>query len=234
MIPASLPLLFFLATRPAAASPAAPVRGRSIEARTASVFAGACHYGAEATTSGREALIVWRFASGSHQGVDLGGVEVAAALAGEGNLAGEETARLSILYFSDRASPAQRRAAGDLLRTHLGAVLGGVQSERVLPLRAELDGERYEVVAGGAASSPASESALFEIRGRLLPDRACCQMPYQVWYRPFADLESPVVGCNATFRYADPALGRVFERHDENTAFVGDFAFPGTEASPAR
>jgi hypothetical protein len=111
------------------------VRGECIEARTASVFAGACHYGAEATTSGREAILALRFESGVHGGIDLSGVEVAAAVAGDANLSEPAAARRSILYFSDAAAPAAIRAAEDLLRLRFGPILGTITEERSVPLR---------------------------------------------------------------------------------------------------
>lgn len=193
--------------------PDATVRGRCVEARSASVFAGACHYGAEATTGGREAIIALSVESGAFHGVDLSGVQVAAAIAGEGNLADPKAARRSILYAADTADPIAVRAAEDLLRERFGAVLGTVEEARAVPLRMRLDGDHYRIEAG----------ALFEIEGALLPDRACCKMPYQVWYRPFLPLQGSVVGCNAVFRYRDATLGPTWERFEENTAFAGAF-----------
>jgi hypothetical protein len=207
-----VPLLLSLA---ALRVPDATIRGRCVESRTASVFAGACHYGAEATTGGREALLALTFESGAFHGVDLSGVQIAAAIAGEGNLADPSTARRSILYASETSDPIAARAAEDLLRERFGAVLGTVAGVRAVPLRVRLDGDHYRVEAG----------ALFEIDGALLPDRACCKMPYQVWYRPFLELRGSVVGCNDVFRYRDPTLGPTWERFEENTAFAGAFEF---------
>ncbi|MCA1632087.1 MAG: hypothetical protein LC774_17540, partial [Acidobacteria bacterium] len=50
------------------------VRGVYVEARTASVFAGACHYNGELTTAGREAVLAWSVKEGSWGGVNLAGV----------------------------------------------------------------------------------------------------------------------------------------------------------------
>lgn len=200
------------------------VRGRCIEARTASVFAGACHYGAEATTGGREAIIACRFESGFHRGIDLAGVEVAVAVVADANLADPDSLRRSILYFSDATSAAARSAAGDLLRDRFGRVLGTVMEERALPLRVQFDGDRYRVAGG----------ELFDVEGALLADRACCKMPYQVWYRPFLPLAGAVVGYNTVFRCLDAKLGPTWERFDENTAFVGAFTISGEGADISR
>ena len=214
----SILLLFALHASVARVDAPAPpeVRGAFVEARTASVFAGACHYGAEATTGGREAVVAWRFDSGSHLGVNLAGVEVAAAIAGEANLAQAGCPRRSILYFSDRTTSAERDAARDLLRGAFGSVLGETIEERAVPLRFRIEGESYEVAAGD----------VLEISGNLLPDRACCKMPYQVWYRPLAGSPGAIVGCNALFRCTEAKLGAVWRRCEENGAFVGSFSIP--------
>ena len=203
------PIPFLLAV--AAGAPAGELRVRSVEARTASVFAGACHYGGEATTGGREALVAWHVEAGSHAGVDLAGVDVAVAIAGEANLAEPAAARKSIVYVSDRATSAQRGAAESLVRARLGERLGRVLEVAVVPLRATFDGDAYAIDGG----------KLFRVEGALLPDRACCKMPLAVWYAPIAPIEKPIVGRNEVFRFADPRLGAVWDRHDENTGFSG-------------
>ena len=205
-----LPILLLLS---AAATGSPVVTGRCVEARTASVFAGACHYGSEATTGGREALIAWRFDAGSHQGVDLTGVRVAAAIASDRNLAELEGARRSILFVSDRATPAQRTAVLDLLRASYGATFGKVLEERSAPIEVAFEGDRYRVACGER----------LELAGTLLPDRACCRMPYAVWYRPLTPIAGAVVGENRVFRSTERTLGEVWDRPDENAAFSGTF-----------
>ena len=214
-----LPILLLLtAVTPASTGSPPPVApsvatGRCVEARTASVFAGACHYGSEATTGGRESLIAWRFDAGSHHGVDLAGVRAAAAIAGDRNLAEGDGVRRSILFVSDRATPAQRRAVLDLLRSTFRPVFGEVLEERSVPLEVAFEGDRYRAVCGET----------FELAGTLLPDRACCRMPYAVWYRPLTPIAGAVVGENRVFRSTERALGEVWDRPDENAAFCGTF-----------
>ena len=57
----SLALLTCLgSTRPNASS---TIVGDYVEARTASVFAGACHYNGELVTTGRDAIMAWNTAT---------------------------------------------------------------------------------------------------------------------------------------------------------------------------
>src|SRR6266700_6502502 len=62
------------------------VRGDYVEVRTASVFAGACHYNGEVTTTGRDALMAWNVTSGTWNGVDLAGVRALAIVTSDANL----------------------------------------------------------------------------------------------------------------------------------------------------
>src|SRR6478735_7691951 len=68
------------APAPAAVKASLPVTGDYVEARTASVFAGACHYNGEFVTTGRDALLAWNFSKGSFNGIDLSGTRAVAAV----------------------------------------------------------------------------------------------------------------------------------------------------------
>src|SRR5712691_975477 len=71
------------------------IRGDYVEVRTASVFAGACHYNGEVTTTGRDALMAWNVKSGQWRGIDLAGVRVVAIVSAEVNLSEDNAARQS-------------------------------------------------------------------------------------------------------------------------------------------
>jgi len=69
------------------------VRGDYVEVRTASVFAGACHFNGEVTTGGREAMMAWNFTSGKWQDIDLSGVRLMAVITSNTNLAEANASR---------------------------------------------------------------------------------------------------------------------------------------------
>src|SRR6185295_2466072 len=94
----SMILTPFLMSLLGSSVPSAEISGRYVEARTASVFAGACHYGGERTTAGREALLAWSIDAGSFGGVDLSGTCVAALVSDETNLDDAPSARRSVVY----------------------------------------------------------------------------------------------------------------------------------------
>src|SRR5438445_2265553 len=102
------------------------VRGDYVEVRTASVFAGACHYNGEITTTGRDALMAWNVTSGKWNGVDLAGVRAVAIVTSEVNLSDLDTPRRSEIIIDGDASPSQTRAMLEALKTKYAAALGNV------------------------------------------------------------------------------------------------------------
>jgi hypothetical protein len=194
-----------------AGGPAAP-HGVYVEARTAAVYAGACHYGGQYTLEGREAVLGWHFEGGSEGGVDLAGTDLAVLLSGEGNLdAGG--ARRSVLYLDGDAPPAARAAARAWVERTQGALLGAVTAVETVPVDVGRAGDAFHLTAGAG----------IELRGAALPERACCRMPYNVWYDPFVALQGRLVGNASTFRADAPALARRWALAGENDVFFGAF-----------
>jgi hypothetical protein len=207
--PLIAPLLLAIATPNWDLSPS----GHYVEARTASVFAGACHYGGEATTAGREALLAWKLDQGRVSSVDLAGASIAAAIVDDRNLAEPASARRSVIYVDSRAPESVRVTLVEWLRASHADLLGQVLAVRSVPLDFDIGADAFRV-DGGAA---------FLLRGAAMPDRACCKMPYNVWYSPFERVEDRLVGNGADFRFAEPLLDRTWSRPDENAAFLGRF-----------
>src|SRR5271154_3653247 len=78
-------------------NPRMPLAGDYVEARTASVFAGACHVNGELMTTGRDAVMAWQFNDG---------VRVMAAVSSADNLSNQSAARRSEIVVDDSANKA--------------------------------------------------------------------------------------------------------------------------------
>src|SRR3954464_2796177 len=107
--------LIGLAGSPLAAGGRGTITGAYVEARTAEVFTGGCIMNAEAGTMGREALLAWKVDQGTCKGVQLDGLSVVAAVAGDVNLGireigGDVAHTRSAVFVDERANPAQRAA----------------------------------------------------------------------------------------------------------------------------
>jgi hypothetical protein len=193
----------------------ASVRGDYVEVRTASVFAGACHYNGELTTSGRDALIVWNVTSGEWRGIDLTGVRVVAIISADANLAEENAPRRAEIIVDQNASHQQAVAMLEILKSRSAASLGEIISVRSAPINFQREGKAYSVSANGLVS----------INVEAMPNDLCCKMPSMVWYSPLMPLENRKVGYTRKAAYAGSDVGAAWQRSGENSAFYGSFAF---------
>lgn len=193
----------------------AGLKGDYVEVRTASVFAGACHYNGEVTTTGREALLAWQVTSGKWRGVDLAGVRVAAIINADDNLSNHSAARRSEVIIDREASDLQAQAMIEALRSQYASSLGQVTSVRRAPISFDHQGQAYSVRVGDLAS----------INIEAMPNDACCKMPHLVWYAPLVPLDHRKVGFTTKALYAGGAHGEAWQRSGENSAFYGSFSF---------
>jgi hypothetical protein len=202
---AIVPLFIFAAV----AAGAQEIQGRYVEARTASVMAGACHYNGEVVTRGRDAVMAFRIDKGRSGALDLQGVKAVAMVTSAANLV-DGAERRTILVIDSAASDEQAAAAAAELRNRYGKAFGTVVDVRRAPVSfSERDG-RLEVEAEDYAT----------LSVQALADRACCKMPHLVWYEPLVPVADRQVG------YTVKAESKAFTPWldaGENTAFHGTF-----------
>jgi Protein of unknown function (DUF1326) len=189
------------------------LRGDYVEVRTASVFAGACHYNGEVTTTGRDAMMAWNVTSGSWQGVDLTGVRAMAIISSAANLSDTNAARQAEIVIDKAASRSQSLAMLNALKEKYAASLGKIVSVRNAAISFVREGRTYAVAADDAA-----------INVEAMPNDLCCKMPNLVWYTPLVGLENRKVGYTSKALYSGNAVSEPWSRSGENSAFYGSFA----------
>jgi hypothetical protein len=189
------------------------IAGDYVEARTASVFAGACHYNGELVTTGRDAVMAWSFTAGTFNGVDLAGAKAMAAVTSDANLS-QDAAKKVELVIDSRLSEAQAKAVEGLLREKVAA-LGKVVAVRHAPVTFNHTGKEYSVKADGFAAMSVQP----------MPNNECCAQPSNVWYTPLFKLEGRKVGYTQTAAYTAGTVGDTWTREGENSAFYGSFEF---------
>jgi hypothetical protein len=190
------------------------VKGDYVEVRTASVFAGACHYNGEVTTTGRDALMAWNVTSGKWRGVDLTGVRAIAVISADDNLSNAQAARRAELIVNKAATHDQIVAMVEAIKSRYADALGEIISVRTAPINFKHEGKTYEV---------ASPEASIDVEA--MPNDLCCRMPNLVWYSPLVPLGQRKVGYTVKALYAGHTVSEDWERAGENSAFYGSFAF---------
>ena len=190
------------------------VQGEYLEARSVSVYVGACHYGAEYVEGGREATLVWNIHQGTWKGVSLEGLTVAAVVTAQNNLAIDTSTRRSVLYLDEKATSEQRTAVVDLMTAKRSEILGEIVSTENAPITFSKEGVNYDLRVGEVLTLSVSR----------YPCQNCTQ-PHQIWYKPIEQLDTPIVGKSTAYRYQDKILSVTWNcGEDTNNVFVGDFA----------
>ena len=207
-------LALVLAAGVAFATPLPSVQGEYIEARSASVYTGACHFGAEFVDGGKEATLVWNIHSGTWNDVSLDSLTVIAIVTAKKNLAIDTETRKSVLYVDTETTAAQRAALRDMLETKQTQVLGDIVAMQAAELSFAKEGTRFDVTVGEVLALSANR----------YPCAACTQ-PHQIWYEPLAPVRNAIVGKSEVYRYRDTQLPVTWHQGDTvNNVFVGDFS----------
>lgn len=188
------------------------LRGDYVEVRTASVFAGACHYNGEVVTTGRDAMMAWNVTSGKWQNVDLSGVRAMAIVTSEANLS-DNAVRSSEIIIDSQASNEQSQAMIAALKLKYANTLGNVVTVRTAPIKFDHSGRIYNVAADDAS-----------INVEAMPNDRCCKMPNLVWYKPLVGLENRKVGYTVKATYSGKVITSPWSRSGENSAFYGSFS----------
>jgi uncharacterized protein DUF1326 len=189
------------------------LRGDYVEVRTASVFAGACHYNGEVVTTGRDAMMAWNVTSGKWQGVDLSGVRAMAIVTADANLSDDHAARTSEIIIDSQASATQSQAILNALKQKYASALGNVVTVRSTAITFNRNGRSYAVKA---------DDAIIDVEA--MPNDLCCKMPNLVWYSPLVVLDNRKVGYTVRAGYSGKAISTPWSRSGENSAFYGSFS----------
>jgi hypothetical protein len=191
------------------------VSGEYVEARTCNVYIGACHANGERVTAGREALMAWNFRKGAVDGVQVDGLNAVAVTAGSDNLAEATANRTSVIYVDSRATEEQAKAVATLLSSRYDKALGKIAAVKRAPIEFKKDKLEYTVRVPDVAYL---KTTRFEC--------SHCVMPHMLWYEPFVELKSSLVAKASMNEFKGaPELGTKWRRADENSSFVGEFAF---------
>ncbi len=202
-----------LGVSPMVAAAGEPLYDSYVEARSCSVFAGACHYNREFGTEGRKATLAFSFEQGKHDGVPLDGVKAVAVVTADRNLDLKEARRKSVLYVDAAATDAQCRAVADALASKCAKLLGTVVATKVVPISFERSEAGFVVEAG--------EAVTLEVEA--VPGRPCCNMPWKVLYKPLVELSDRLVGNTVETRVTEEALSAKWVRTEEASSFYGRF-----------
>jgi hypothetical protein len=192
--------------------------GTYVEARTSEIFAGACIINGEAATTGREALLAWKIDRGQFNGVQLDGLAIVAAVAGDHNLSvreigGETAVTKSAIYPDVRATAPQRQALIAMAKKLSNGVISDVIEVTPTPIDFMDDGRNIRVV---------TKSARLNVQKVMEHDASCGN---KQWFTPFAAVHHADMGTTIENAFSGTSLGTKWSDPNKRSAYFGAFSY---------
>jgi len=207
---------------------AAGIRGDYVEARTADVYTGPCFSNAEVFIYGNQAVMAWKVSEGSFDGVDLGGLGVAAAVSGTTTFS-EDTPEQAkaVLIVDEKADSRQREALVALARSLGGKRLSNVVDVKTSRISLKIE-DHPEAQTGHAmphaprASFWAAGLAQIVTRPLNEGDHACGNET--VAYAPLSRGVDVLPAYTLGHQFKGAGLGGNWDDPNCRSSFVGHFA----------
>jgi hypothetical protein len=192
--------------------------GEYVEARTAEVFTGGCIMNSEAETVGKQAVLAWKVARGSFNGISLDGLSVVAAVSGDRNLGmqemgGQKAVVRSALIVDQRANPAQQLALVAMANELSKGLVGTIVQVTAAPISFADLGSEIQVSAGQVA---------LDVNKHMTHDPTCGAMQ---WFHPLASIDDAAIGVAAKHLFTGSALGTKWSDPNKRSAFFGTFSY---------
>ncbi len=200
---------------------ASEISGTYIEARTCQVYTGPCFANGEVGIAGKHAVMSWSIAKGKHADVDLAGLKVVVVVRSSDTLgfAGLEDARQlkSLIIVDQKATPRQRRALVEFVKSHAGKAGCNVSSVRMASIDMELDTVELK--------GNLQVGDLVQIEARKARPGDCICSNESAYYPPLAQLETCAPGVTIEGEVSARGLGARWSIPDSRTAYLGTFAY---------
>jgi hypothetical protein len=198
----------------------AEVSGIYIEARTCQVYTGPCFANGEMGLTGKDAVLAWNIDQGTHQGVDLAGLNIVMLVKSEETLGHEgfATARpiATTMIVDTRATSAQRAALVDFARSQSGTTNVRIARIDAAPVRISLDiGELSGLVDAGDA---------VHLTTRKAREGDCICRNETAFYPPLAKVENFVPGVSVEGSVKARGLGTRWNTLGERNVYMATFS----------
>lgn len=208
----------------AAGLPSHTISGNYMEARTADVYTGPCFANSETGLVGNLAVMGWKVAQGSWQGVDLSGLSVVGVIRAESTLGDAEVKSnpaKAVLIVDSKANPEQRLALASFAKHMSGNLLSDVVKIQTQPIDLEIQNNDLH---SRNASLTAGQLAKIETRAMTEGDQICHNE--SVWYQPLSRTSHAMPAYALSHEYEGKDLGVTWSSPDKRSAFVASFSEP--------
>lgn len=198
------------------------IHGEYLESRNADVWVGACYANSEIGLVGDQAIMAWRIAGGSWNGVKLDGLSVVGvvkAAATLGSTYSDPYPAKAILIFDAKATDEQRVALTAFVKAMGGKLYDTIIKTESAPISFEM---KYQGEHPTVGTMKAGELAA--IRTRLVNDKDHLCGHEDVFFEPLAPTLHSMASVALMDSFKGVGLGVSWTMSDKRSAFVGTFA----------
>ena len=198
------------------------IHGEYIESRNADVWVGACFANAEIGTVGDQAMMAWRIAGGSWNGVKLDGLSVVGVVKATSTLGSNYDnpyPAKAMLIFDSKANEEQRAALTAFVKAMGGQLYENIVKTTSAPIRIALEYQGEHPTVG---TMKAGEIAA--IRTRLVSDKDHVCGHEDVFFQPLAATLHAMPSVALVDSFKGEGLGVSWTLSEKRSAFIGTFA----------
>jgi hypothetical protein len=198
------------------------IHGDYLESRNADVWVGACYANAEIGTVGDQAMMAWRIADGSWNGVKLGGLSVVGVVKAASTLGSNYDnpyPAKAMLIFDSKANEEQRAALQSFVQAMGGQLYENIVKTMNAPISIEVEYQGEHPTVG---KMKAGEIAA--IRTRLVSDKDHVCGHEDVFFEPLAAMQHAMPSVALVDSFKGEGLGVSWTLSEKRSAFVGTFA----------
>jgi len=189
-------------------------RGSVMEVHSCELYAGGCVVSSEQPQDGRYMLRAWDFSGGSYNGIDLQGLKFGVLQFSSDNLAEPEThSGDAVVYLPDSATPAQRTALVDWLKSSQPDFHPAKLQTQVVPIVFAKASAGYLFTAGTGVSV---ETGSLES----CPSGGCGE---SLWYEPRTVTGPFTVAVNRVLLVHEPLLKLTWDQGSSRNIFLARF-----------
>ena len=198
------------------------IHGEYIESRNADVWVGACFANSEIGTVGDQAMMAWRIAGGSWNGVKLDGLSVVGVVKAASTLGSSYDnpyPAKAMLIFDSKANEEQRAALQSFVQAMGGKLYETIVKTTSAPISLEIEYHGEHPIVG---KMKAGEIAA--IRTRLVSDKDHICGHEDVFFEPLAAMLHAMPSVALVDSFKGEGLGVSWTLSEKRSAFIGTFA----------
>lgn len=206
---------------------AAQISGNYLEARTASVWVGACFANSEMGLTGNEAVLGWQVTNGSWEGTPLTGLAVVGVVRATDTLGLSDRSNptSSLVIVDQKATPEQARALVSFVRSSAPELFSRVVRVERAPIEFSVahSAASHGSHHGNAPAARLVAGSLARIVTRQIDEHDATCANAELYYQPLTRAKAePAYAMTHEFRGS--GLGGVWSSPNMPSAFVGTFA----------